>query len=99
MNRIAPYWKAVVAFIAPGAVLLGGAVLEGSDGGSVITGSEIVTALVACVVTAAGVYRADNAPSYAGQDAADHGQEEPLAPKPLPVVDTDGYIGQHEAGR
>lgn len=60
MNRIAPYWKAVVGFVAPGAVLIGSAVTEASDGGSTITTAEWVTALVACVVTSAGVYGVAN---------------------------------------
>lgn len=49
------YWKAIIGFVAPGAVVVGASVLEGSDGGSAITQAELVTALVACVVTAAGV--------------------------------------------
>ena len=63
MTNFAPYWKAFVAFVAPGAVLLGSAVTGTSDGGSTITGSEWVTALVACVVTAAGVYSIRNEPT------------------------------------
>jgi hypothetical protein len=55
MNRITPYWKALLGFIAPGAVLIGSAVTDGSQGGSSITTSEWVTAIVACVVTSAAV--------------------------------------------
>ena len=40
MNRIKPYAKAVLAFIAPGAVVIGSAVTEASDGGTAITGAE-----------------------------------------------------------
>jgi len=51
-----PYLKAIVGFVAPGAVLIGAAVVEGSPGGSRITGAEWITAAVACIVTAAGVW-------------------------------------------
>lgn len=54
----AKYWKAGVAFVAPGAVLVGAAVTEASEGGTTITTSEWVTALVACVVTSGAVYAA-----------------------------------------
>jgi hypothetical protein len=62
MSVIAQYWKAIVGFIAPGAVIIGSAVTESSDGGTAITTSEWVTALVACVVTSAGVAWVANAP-------------------------------------
>lgn len=65
MDRIAPYWKAVVGFVAPGAVALGAAVTEASDGGSSITGAEWTTALVACVVTSAAVFSVPNRDPYA----------------------------------
>lgn len=58
LNKIAPYWKAVVAFVAPGATIIGMAVLPGSDGGSSITTAEIVTAVVVSITTAASVYAA-----------------------------------------
>lgn len=58
--NISKYWKAVVGFVAPGAVLIGSAVTVGSDGGTKITMSEWVTALVACVVTSAGVAAVSN---------------------------------------
>jgi predicted cobalt transporter CbtA len=46
MRKIAPYWKALVGFIAPGATL-------------VIAGSRDWLVIVAtCVVTAAAVYAA-----------------------------------------
>lgn len=63
MNRLKPYLKAVFGFITPGAVVLGAAVTEVSDGGSTITGAEWVTALVACVVTGGAVYRVKNTPA------------------------------------
>ena len=54
------YWKALVGFFAPGAVIIGSAVMDTSDGGSKITAAEWVTALVACVITSAGVAAANN---------------------------------------
>lgn len=62
MNKIAEYWKAVVGFIAPGAVVIGSSVLEGSDGGSAVTQAEVITALVACIITAGGVAVVRNRP-------------------------------------
>ena len=58
MSKVQPYLKAVVAFIAPGAVIIGASVTEASVGGTTITTGEWITAAVACVVTAAGVYAA-----------------------------------------
>jgi hypothetical protein len=49
------YWKAILAFVVPGAVIIGSSVLDPSDGGSTITTSEWVTAAVACIVTAGAV--------------------------------------------
>lgn len=60
MNKIAPYWKAFIAFIAPGAVVIESSVLENSAGGETITTREFVGAIVAAVVTAAGVYAKAN---------------------------------------
>lgn len=62
MNTVSRYWKAVVGFIAPGAVLVGAATLSESVGGDRITQSEWITALVACVVSASGVYAVRNTP-------------------------------------
>jgi hypothetical protein len=44
MNKLAPYFKAVVAFIAPGAVVLTSAVTEASAGGAAVTPGEWITA-------------------------------------------------------
>ncbi|RJU01968.1 hypothetical protein D6T65_04940 [Arthrobacter frigidicola] len=60
MNRFAPYLKAIVAFVAPGAVILTGAVTAASLGGEAITQGEWVTALCATVITSAGVYAVPN---------------------------------------
>lgn len=70
MEKLAPYWKAVVAFIAPGAAIIISAVLPGSDGGTAITGSEWVTAACTSVITAAGVYAVRNQPQPDGRHEA-----------------------------
>jgi hypothetical protein len=62
MATVSRYWKAVIAFVAPGAVLIGAATLSESAGGDHITQSEWVIALVTCVVTASGVAAKSNAP-------------------------------------
>lgn len=63
MNSLAPYLKAVVAFIAPAAVTLTSAVTESSVGGVGITQGEWVTAVCATVITAAAVYAVPNRPA------------------------------------
>lgn len=55
MNTILAYLKAIAGFVAPGAVLVGAAVLESSPAGERITQAEWVTAVVACIVSAAAV--------------------------------------------
>lgn len=76
MNALAPYWKAVVAFVAPGAVVFTSAVQPNSIGGEHITGGELVTAVAAMFITAAGVYAATNTPATAparkDEDAPEH---------------------------
>lgn len=49
MSRVGRYYKAIVGFLAPGAVLL----IAGSDNGW--SQKELGVALLTCVVTAAGV--------------------------------------------
>ena len=66
MNKLAPYWKAVIGFIAPGAVILTSAVTAQSDAGVAISTAEWVTAACATVVTAAGVYAVPNRPKNSG---------------------------------
>lgn len=61
------YWKALIGFVAPGAVLIGSAVLEPSAGGTAITTGEWVTAAVACVVTSAGVATKGNRAYHADE--------------------------------
>jgi hypothetical protein len=65
VDLIARYRKAVLGFIAPGAVIIGSSVQTGSDGGSAITGAEWITAVVACIVTGAAVGAVGNKPPAA----------------------------------
>ena len=60
MNALAPYFKALVAFIAPGAVILTSAVQSNSVGGELITSGEWVTAVCATIITGAAVYAVPN---------------------------------------
>jgi hypothetical protein len=60
MDAIAPYWKAVIGFIAPGATVIISALVEASDGGTRVTGSEWLMALMTAIVTAAAVYTVPN---------------------------------------
>lgn len=46
---------ALIAFLAPGAAVVGAAVLVGSPGGPRITGGEWVTACVAAIVASAAI--------------------------------------------
>lgn len=62
--------KAIVAFIAPGAVVLTSAVQESSVGGEMITQGEWVTAACATIITAAGVYLVPNKPTVKQQEQA-----------------------------
>lgn len=62
MEALAPYYKAVMGFLAPAATIVIASVLEGSDGGSRITGSEWITALATAVLTAGSVYTIRNKP-------------------------------------
>ena len=62
MEKIAPYWKAVIGFIAPAAVVIMASVTDASAGGQAITGGEWITALCTAIVTSAGVYAVPNKP-------------------------------------
>lgn len=55
------YWKGILGFIVPGAVIIGASVLDGSDGGSTITSAEWITAVVAMIVTGGAVAAKGNA--------------------------------------
>jgi uncharacterized protein (DUF362 family) len=56
MKSFNRYWKAIVGFVAPGAVLIGSATMTETPGGESITQGELIRAVVAMVVTAAAVY-------------------------------------------
>jgi hypothetical protein len=62
LTLIPQFWKAIIAFVAPAAVVIGASVLKGSDGGSTITQAEWITAAVAAIITSAGVGAKGNAP-------------------------------------
>lgn len=49
MTKLAPYWKALAGFIAPGAALI---IANGGD----LSGRDWLVALATCVVTSAAVY-------------------------------------------
>jgi hypothetical protein len=55
------YWKGILAFLVPGAVIIGASVLGDSDGGSTITTAEWITAAVAMIVTGGAVTVKGNA--------------------------------------
>jgi hypothetical protein len=59
---ISAYAKAIVGFIAPAATVIVSSVTAGSDGGSRVTSAEIITAVCAAVITAAGVFSVTNRP-------------------------------------
>lgn len=69
LDALKPYAKAIVGFIAPGAVVIGNAVLDSSAGGEHITTGEWVTAVVAAIVTAAAVWRVPNRPADVSVEA------------------------------
>lgn len=66
LDKIAPYWKAVLGFIAPGAIVIASSVMEGSAGGVDITQGEWITAICSAVITGAGVYGVRNAGTVNG---------------------------------
>lgn len=61
MKNWPQYWKGILGFITPGAVIIGSAVTSVSDGGTTITTSEWVTAAVAMIVTGGLVTAKKNA--------------------------------------
>ena len=56
MEQVRRCAKALVGFVAPGAVLVIAAVQDGSPGGDSITAGEWWTVAATCVATAGGVY-------------------------------------------
>lgn len=63
MNKFGPYFKAVAAFLAPGAVTLTAAVQESSHMGTAVSSAEWITAACSMIITAGAVY-ATPAPGY-----------------------------------
>lgn len=55
------YWKAVMGFLTPAAVVISSSTLESSAGGSTITSTEWITAGCAAVITAGAVAIKGNA--------------------------------------
>jgi hypothetical protein len=60
VDKIAPYWKAILGFITPGVVGLVAAVQDASPGGSTVTGPEWVGIAAACVLTGGLVFGVPN---------------------------------------
>lgn len=56
MDKIAPYYKAVAGVLVAFLTSLGSALLEDSAGGSSVTASEWITAVVAGLVVGGGVF-------------------------------------------
>jgi hypothetical protein len=71
---IAPYWKAVVAFLTPGIIAFVGALQESSPGGSQVTGVEWGGILAAMFITGGAVYTVPN------KDPEGKHQEESVQP-------------------
>ena len=63
LKNLPRYWKAVMGFVAPAASVIVISVTSGSDGGSVITKAEWITAVAAAIVTAAAVGAVKNQPA------------------------------------
>lgn len=63
LEKIEPYKKAVLGFLAPGAVVIMSSVLDGSAGGTGITAGEWITAACSMIITGAGVYAVANRPA------------------------------------
>jgi hypothetical protein len=61
-RTVRTYLKAIVGFLAPGIVAIGGALTVNSDGGGEITQYEWVAAVIACLVTGGFVYATPNQP-------------------------------------
>lgn len=61
MGNIAPYYKAVVAFITPGVVALVAAVTDASPAGAHVTGPEWIGIAAACILSGGVTYAIPNA--------------------------------------
>jgi hypothetical protein len=79
MNAIAPYYKAVAAFVVPFLTAIIAALLETSDGGSKIMTNEWLTAIVAALLAGGVVFAVPN------KDPLAEHQEESVQP-PTPEI-------------
>jgi hypothetical protein len=84
VDKIKPYAKAVVAFLTPGVVLVLAAMQDSSDGGSVITRTEWITAVLTCVTAAGAVFGVPN------KDPLAQHQDESVQPPTEPTVTSEG---------
>jgi hypothetical protein len=73
VELLAPYWKAVLGFITPAALIIISSVTDASAGGQDITASEWITAACTAIVTAGGVYTIKNRPLPEKPDPANPG--------------------------
>ena len=60
LMKVAPYWKALVAFVTPGIVGYVAAVQHASPGHENVTQGEWTSIIAAMVLTSLGVYGAKN---------------------------------------
>ena len=60
MNALAPYYKAVAGLLVPFLTSIGAALVESSDGGSNITATEWVAAIVVGLVAGGAVFAIPN---------------------------------------
>lgn len=68
---VAPYWKAILAFVVPGAtLLLNSSLAVTSDGGTMVTGNEWFAAALTCIITSGVVLAVQNVPANSEGEAA-----------------------------
>ena len=79
MEAIAPYYKAVAAFLVPFLTIIGASLLETSDGGSAILANEWISATVAALLAGGVVFAVPN------KDPEGEHQEESVQP-PTPEI-------------
>jgi hypothetical protein len=60
MEKIAPYYKALTAFLVPFLGSLATALVQSSDNGTEVTGSEWVQALLVALVASGAVFAVPN---------------------------------------
>ena len=84
-NWIEKSWKAIVAFVTPGVVVLSSAILATSDGGDTITSNEWITALVASLVSSVGVWTVRQKPWVEPQIIIRDTEPRPMPPAEPPL--------------